>query len=331
MTKAVRIIVILCLIVFFNKISLYAQVIDRAPSGRQNFLPVEGGGIASEIDSLTPLNTLINKLNNEWDFNETGKAYWIGYTNDMFSIASHNDAAIPLLVNFFKSTQNKKGKTGALYTLHLIGINRTITGRFTEDFVNPIARVALLNLLEDEEFIGVIMELLKRDPWQSDIPRLFEIIRKNYNDSAVYPIINALERYRIERLPINNYIPDSINDLIIRPVGDSTSIPDFTDNKKLALWFFEKKYPDSVKVEAALYADEISKYNGNEIITLDIKRFLSLLGIQKNSPFNYCRTGCKIQYYVENNKLHFCTIKTASQVLNKWWADLSSEAKAKFK
>jgi hypothetical protein len=108
--------IILIILALLVKTNLNAQLVDRAPTGEKNRLPVEGGGITMKIDSLTPLPELINKLNGSWEFIETGKAYWIGYTNDMFSIASHGDEAVPALANFFKTTKNKSGKIGAIYS-----------------------------------------------------------------------------------------------------------------------------------------------------------------------------------------------------------------------
>src|SRR5687768_14009231 len=82
----------------------HAQVTDVAPSGTQNLLPVEGGSIRMKIDSITPLKDLISQLNQEWQLLETGKGYWIGYTNDMFSIAAHGDSAVAALSDFCKTT-----------------------------------------------------------------------------------------------------------------------------------------------------------------------------------------------------------------------------------
>ena len=65
----------------------------------------------------------------------------------MFSIASRGEIAIPTLMEFIKNTPSKKGKIGAIYTLHLIGIDRQIVGRFEEKFVKTEARSALLKLL----------------------------------------------------------------------------------------------------------------------------------------------------------------------------------------
>jgi hypothetical protein len=320
---------------FLINSSIEAQVIDRAPTGIKNILSVEGSGIEMEIDSITSLNELINRLNNDWRFNETGKGYWIGYTNDMFSIASHGEEAIPFLTNLFKTTQNKKGKIGALYTLHLIGINSKIIGRFEESFVNKKARIALLELLYDKKYCYQVIELLMRDPWKSDLPYLFEILQKETDTEVSWPIINSLSRYKVNELPINNDIPSSISDLSISLKVENENILerdfDFTTQIKQALKEYENKFPKLIKVEKEVYDEKLSQYYRTKLSSsLNVYSFLNSLGIQKNSVFNYCQIGSKIQYYIQNDILYFCSIKTAQNILTKWWTNLSAEKKRKF-
>lgn len=316
--------------------SLFGQVLDVAPTGRQNILPVEGGGIRMKIDSTTPLSKLIDKLNDNWHFLETGKGYWIGYTEDMFSIASRGDIAIPALTDFFMNTQSKKGKIGAIYTLHLIGIDRQIVGRFYEKFVNSAARSALLKLLSQSEYGYSIMELLMRDPWKSDVPYLFEILQNKANEETYWAIANALNRYKILGLPITSDLPDTLQDLSIKlKVENENSLEpdfDFSSQIKDALKEFRFRYPEKIIVEEKLFDDDLSKYYKTKLSSnLSISRFLSSLGIERNNPFSYSEIGCKIQYYIDNGKLHFCTINTARQRLNNWWKDLSVDEKNKFK
>ena len=139
--------------------------VDASPSGRQYVRPVEGGGMVVSIDSITPLPEMLARLNGKWEFIETGKAYWIGYTDDMFSIAARRESAIQPLLEFIRNSANPQGKYGAVYCLHLIGINCRIVGRFKEEFANKKAREALLSLLIYPEIAPVIIRLLMRDPW----------------------------------------------------------------------------------------------------------------------------------------------------------------------
>jgi len=315
---------------------LKAQIFDVGPTGKENVLPVEGGSIVIKIDSVTPLNILIGKLNDDWTFRETGKGYWIGYTNDMFAIASRGDEAIPVLVNFFKNTQKEKGKIGALYTLHLIGIQRQIVGRFVERFTNRKARLALLGLLKEKNYAYDIVELLMRDPWKSDLPYFFEILRSEKDDEITWPIISSLDRYKIPGLPVNNQLPKDLNGLNIRLKVENENVLerdfDFNAQIKKALREFGNKYPNSIKIESELYNAELSKYYTTKLSSLlNISELIRSLGIEPNSPFNYERIGCKIQYYVRDGKLYFCTIKTAQEILCHWWSNLSLSEKEEFK
>jgi hypothetical protein len=132
------------LLLFLTSVSQsFSQITDVAPSGRQNYLAVEGGGWKMKIDTTTSLDSLIGGLSKNWQFIETGKMYWIGYTEDMYSIAARGDIAIQPLIDVLQNSSNSYAKYGAIYCLHLIGINRTIVGRFTEKFVNTKARAAL--------------------------------------------------------------------------------------------------------------------------------------------------------------------------------------------
>ena len=316
--------------------NLKAQRVDRAPTGKENLLPVEGGSIAMKIDSVTALNKLIEKLNRDWQFIETGKGYWIGYTDDMFSIATRGDEAIPVLINFFDTTQNKKGKLGAIYTLHLIGIQRKIVGRFSEEFINPKARSALLSLLKEKNYAYNVIGLLMRDPWQSDIPYFFQILKDETEDEIIWPIISSFNRYRIQGLPVNTQLPDSLGNLSIQLKVENENVlePDFDFDAQIkeALKKFGSKYPESIRIEQGLYSEELSKYYTTKLSSsLSINGLLMSLGVEPSSPFNYCQIGCKIQYYTQDKKLFFCTIKTAQDRLNNWWDNLPTEEKEKFK
>lgn len=304
------------------------QIVDRAPKDTKNILAVEGQGIRMNIDSITPLDSLIERLNGYWKFIETGKGYWIGYTEDMYSIASRGDTAITLLTNFFENTKSQYGKIGAIYTLHLIGIESRIAGRFYEEFKNPKARAALLKLLRQTDYTYSIMSLLKRDPWKSDLPNFFQILKHDTSEAICWPIINSLNRYNITALPINNEVPDSINKLRTNIIVYNDN--DFNGQIKDALKRFKTKFPNSISVEEQLFKKVLTgDFNTNLPQNLSISKFLDYMSIARNYPFNYCDMGCKIQYYVENGKLYICTISTARARLLKWYKNLSVEEKSK--
>jgi hypothetical protein len=222
-----------------------------------------------------------------------------------------------------------------LYTLHLIGIDRQIVGRFTERFVDSNARSTLLQLLSDHEYAQDIIELLMRDPWRSDIPYLLDFLQTETDDKATWPIVNALCRYRMPDLPYNNTLSKNIESLTVslNVKNENTLERDFDFNAQIkeALKEFDNKYPDFVIVDSTLYYDNLSPYYTTKLSsTLSIKGLLSSLNIN-HSPFGFSRIGCKLQYYYEDEAIHFCTIRTAQRRLNTWWAKLSRDGKEKFK
>jgi hypothetical protein len=137
---------------------------------------VMGGGQKVNLDSVTTTTTLINRFVKPWKFENTYKTYWIGYTDDMYSIAYHGNSAITPIINFIDTSRNLQARLAGLYTLHLIGIQGRVVGRFTEDFENKNARNALLKYLTNDDLKSTVLTLLVRDPWLSDIPKLMEYL-----------------------------------------------------------------------------------------------------------------------------------------------------------
>lgn len=209
----------LILFLFLPIIDSYGQVVDVPPRGKENYQVYMGGARQVDIDWETPLEELIKRFEGEWHFGGTGKAYWIGYTEDMYSIAARKDTAIQPLLTFIDTTQSLRAKIGAVHSLHLIGINSTIVGRFLEKFQNPKAREVLLSLADDEELSPIAIFLLARDPWRSDLPTLSGILRK---DSLNITLLNALFRYTRDDMPFRQDIPehtDSIDVFLKDPSG----------------------------------------------------------------------------------------------------------------
>ena len=60
------------------------RVPDAAPSGRPNERAVEGGSRPVGLETNVPLQMLIQRLKGNWSLVETGKGYWIGYTDDHY-------------------------------------------------------------------------------------------------------------------------------------------------------------------------------------------------------------------------------------------------------
>jgi hypothetical protein len=155
----------------FNFCELFGRILRKIVIGRSTLAQPNVALMSRHLLLLVMvLDSLILRLSGDWEFIETGKMYWIGYTNDMFSIAARGDSAIGPLVKVVETSSNQKARLGAIYTLHLIGINRKIIGRFVEAFVDANARKALLSLLKYDDLQPTIMELLIRDPWKTEVP-----------------------------------------------------------------------------------------------------------------------------------------------------------------
>ena len=182
------------------------------------------------------LDNLIKKFDTSWQLEETGKGYWIGYTDEMYAIASQKDSAITKLVNYINSTENIHSKEGAVYCLHLIGIDSKIEGRFIEKFTNTKAREALLSLVSHKELTSLIASLLARDPWPSDLPVLCGVLKKGMNKT----LINTLFRYSKAEMPFRENISTntkSIN-VVLRdssgahPIGKIITVSEEKANEK---------------------------------------------------------------------------------------------------
>ena len=164
------------------------------------------------IDNKTPLKQLISRLESPWELVQTGAGYWIGYTDDMFSIAHYKDKAIDPLVSFIENTDLIRGKIGGIYTLHLICINSHVVERTYEEFVDTLARQALLSFMDDPQLHRLVMRLLRRDPWAYDMPELVNYLSLPNRDYSF--VLNAMRRYSEFNafIPLWQPLPDEILD-----------------------------------------------------------------------------------------------------------------------
>lgn len=309
-----------------------AQIIDRAPSGQVGSRAITGGSEAVKIDTKTPIGDLIKKLELPWDFVETGKLYWIGYTDNMYAIAARKDKAIAPLVSFIASTTNRHAKIGAIYTLHLIGINSSVVGRFVEEFKNKDARNALLDLLKYDELSHTIMTLLTRDPWQSDVPKLFNAL--SHSKTNYWGILNGLTQYGIKNLPSHQEIP-SVYDKIFVSVPYSNG--DFETSVKTYKSIFtkiENLKNGEITVESRCYdQSEWQSIRGegtgwdvkNDILTLSVGGFIG-----DATNISYADLGNELQYYLIGNHLYICSAQTMKERLVNWWGEQSLSAKKDF-
>ena len=221
--------------------------------------------------------------------------YWIGYTEDMYSIAAREDNAIQSLINVLQSSSNSYAKYGAIYCLHLIGINRTIEGRFYEKFVNPKARAALLQFLKDTSLQEDIMRLLIRDPWTSDIPYIIETMKSCKTDC--WSLVNGLTRYKLNNIPIHQTIPDNIQAVSVNLKYTNQSVLeadfDFDGQIKEALDSFRHLKSGNIIIEDTLFKSKLigdfgSKYEN----PVSVQEFFGLLDFD-----NYASLGSRVQYW----------------------------------
>ena len=170
-------------------------VLDRAPDGKKFRRAVTGGGPIVAPDLTTPTNEILKRFESEWRLEQTYKDYWIGYTDDMYSLAARGDSAIPEILQFAKNTKSGWAKIAAVYSLHLTGIDCAVAGRFHEKFKNKKAREALYELLEDDQVNELIVKLLSRDPWKSDQAKLLKLLTSE-NPKLNAVIVNVLTRQK---------------------------------------------------------------------------------------------------------------------------------------
>jgi hypothetical protein len=169
-----------------------------------------GKPIEIHVDSVTPLNKLITKLEIQNKLYDTNSRDLIGYNDLMFSIAVHGDSAIEPLIKFIRTTKSHGAKIAAVYTLHLIGKNciTSYDGMF-EVFTNQKARKALFLLLAEEDSLQPrIMLLLSRRPMASDVPVLFNILKSSKSDC--WAITCGIVRYDLKNIPVAQKLPKNI-------------------------------------------------------------------------------------------------------------------------
>lgn len=335
--------VLLFLVACSPKLSSYtAATIEPLPKGKYAHRPTEGSGMEVPIDTVTAVDTLIYRLNGKWEFVETGKAYYIGYTDDMYSIAAHGEAAIEPLMQFMNTVATPQGKYGVVCTLHLIGINSIVAGRFYEEFTSKKARQALLSLLSYSELAPSIIRLLMRDPWQSDVPAYFDLLAKPSENSWV--LVNAMKLQKLPGLPLQQkqIIPKKIGETTFpyprvnrrTRVEEKQAIDEgklgSDDEQILGILKFIKdmKRPD-IQVEDALF--HTNAFWGRWSTEFGCKNCIGVGGeVLSVATFLDNTEESRIQYYLNENGLTICTSESARQIITEWWNAQSDAFKKRF-
>jgi len=181
---------------------------------------------ADSLDRPTASDPLlvqsIRRLDREWEFEFTGKSYWIGYTADMKAIAEHGERAIEPLLAFFPRAESLSGRVGVVYTLHLIGTRDGKRGRFQEEFTNRAARSALLRLLPEDETRLLVLSLLRRDPWPADLETLFLWMKRSPQER--WAIVKLLQRYEVEARPVHQAIAKDARLIVSARAGFASAL-----------------------------------------------------------------------------------------------------------
>jgi hypothetical protein len=308
------------------------------------FRVTRGGPDTIVIDKSISLDDLIIKLNKPWRWAETGADYWIGYTDDMFQIAYHKQAAIEPLINLIKSSDSLKTKTAALFTLHLIGINSTVVGRGVENFCDTLARKAILSFLDDNKLNRDIAFLLKRDPWPMDIPYL-DYLAKPGKDYTY--VLSALRKYlldlNIENRPLFEDLPEEIynKELTIKtdepdynhPIADLIALKNALGDRieidqeilNSNKWIEGVKSFNKATKEDLIQFFSLENGTGKKLKPriLDINSFGSDPGIYFSGW-----DDSRFYYSYHNNKLFIYSQNKARMILLEWWTFLPLEEKS---
>ena len=277
------------------------------------YTKAEGGHINIKIDSISTIEKLIPRLIDNHELYETGKDYWIGYNDLMFSIAVHSDSAITPLLNFIDTTNCNEAKFAALYTIHLIGINCEIKGRDYEEFVNLKARDALFRLLAQNDYLRTdVMRLLIRDPRESDVPKLFDILDSTATDC--WQITSGLLRYDLKDKPVAQEVPQELLEKKIK-LKNKVNFPEKELFREI-MRDFSRKYSRFVKVEKILY-----EYNYQMPIRIGVESNEITLGYLTElcNLTDYSFISPNFQYSYKNGKIKFFSAQTTKNLWLDWW------------
>lgn len=278
---------------------------------------IEGQWDKVEIDTTTPLDSLINRLKLPWNFVETGKGYWIGYTDDMFSIAHHKDKAINPLINLIDNTDTLKTKIGALYTLHLIGIDSKIAGRLNEEFNDTLARQALISYLNDNELHQTVLLLLMRDPWPSDIPYFMDYLSIPENEYIM--ILSALQRYEFDNKPFGQKLSDDVYSM---EINIKTNSP-HSHNPILYLIALQKKLDGRIFIDNEVVNSKEWMKGEQSLKTADVRTEKQYLGViieyLTNTLSSYISFDNRYFYIFKDEIITIYGPEKAREIWLDWW------------
>lgn len=275
-------------------------------------------GNTVNLDSQTPLDQLVKKLDSDWQFKLIDQAPQIGYPDLMYSIGVYRGRALPLLVNFARTNPSRHAKYGAVLSIHLIGIELKSNHEGKEKFINPQARKALIDLLSEPELQIQILQLLIRDPWPLDIPYLFKYLKTD--TPHAWGFVKALQAYNLYQRPVHQELPAPLDALECSPCKDS--FPDVKDEyqvyRLLTICALQQAAGNKFRVEEGLLKNSVDG---------DI-RSMGCLGLPKGKfefLLDYLTThfgvalGSKLEYFVEDGVVILCSMETARTRWLDWY------------
>jgi hypothetical protein len=300
---------------------------------RPNYDRVNNKYIKITIDSRSSLDTLICLLSKDRGIHINNDRFYPGYTPLIFSIAYHKTKAIAPLLSLAETTKDLAVRYNIMLALNLIGINSTITGHYTENFVNKQSRKALLSMLKYQDIKNNVLHTLLKDPWQSDVPALFLAMKNDTSNS--YSIQCALIRYLIKDFPIRQKIPswaDSVTltaPYLIRSHQvqlDAVCKIMLSDIVMLHLPNLQVENHIRRKTWHIFSTPQDCKYH-NGMITTSLTAYINNV-----SGLDYSSTVTnEFQYYVAGNKLFFCSSETTKKILLNWWDSIPESIKMSFR
>ena len=317
---------LLTLIFTIAVLSSTGQFFYGPPITTPNIRLYEGGWCEVEINWETPLGELLGRLEQDWEWDFTGKGYWIGYTQDMYSIAARKNKAIEPLKELGKRTESSKTKYGVIATLHLIGINSTIAGRNYEIFTNGYARLALLDMLGDPETDWLILRLISRDPWYTDISYLMNYLSKPMEDYST--VLAILQRYQFPDFPFNQPLPVSTPEAICIEKAKFDHESQLFLLEAMRVAFGSDLIIDMTILnseEWQVVEDFASKPN-DEIIEWDFSFILSML-TNSEMFFSYDEIECDYFYEYRDGCMTIYGKQMAREIWLGWWEVFVNERK----
>jgi hypothetical protein len=224
-----------------------------------------------------------------------------------------------LLVKFINNSNSTHARVGALYTLHLIGINSKIVGRFFEKFENSIARKAIIQYINNDKLHETVVELLMRDPWASDIPVFINYLLKLNHDYSA--ILSAMQRYEVKNKPFGQELTDTFysNKTLIKS-SESYSRNPYYDMIALKESFVENIYIDTAISNSKEWITSIENIN-MDLIKTEYQSSGTLLSTLTNSVFSYVRFANNFFYCFEKNKLSIHGPIQTRKIWLKWWEE----------